>query len=69
MIHVDSWEAIIVLYAILKLIDLGISWGADVVQKWAGIKSTTMTFPLPKDGDNIIVAISTEKNSSPKTEK
>ena len=60
MIHADSWEAILVLYAILKLIDMGVSWAADTIQKWAGIKSSTITFPLPKDGDNIIVTITSK---------
>lgn len=61
MIHADSWEAVIVLYALLKLIDIGVSWIADTIQKWAGVKSTTMTFPIPKDGENIIIGITSEK--------
>lgn len=69
MIHADSWEAILVLYAILKLIDIGFSWAADTVQKWAGVKSSTMTFPIPKDGDNIIVTITSEKKSIPESEE
>ena len=69
MIHADSWEAILVLYAIFKLIDLGVSWTADIVQKWAGVKSTTMTFPIPKNGDNIIVAITSDKKAIQKPEE
>jgi len=61
MIHADSWEAILVFYALLKLIDIGVSWIADTIQKWAGVKSTTMTFPIPKEGENIIVGITSEK--------
>ena len=69
MIHADSWEAILVLYAIFKLIDMGVSWAADIVQKWAGVKITTMTFPIPKNGDNIIVAITSDKKAIQKPEE
>ena len=69
MLRADSWDAILVLYAMLKLIDLGVSWLADVIQKWAGVKSTTMTFPIPKNGDNIIVAITSDKKAIQKPEE
>ena len=55
--------AILTLYAILKLIDVGFSYGIDCLLRWTGFqRNTSISFPVPKEGEHIAIVLTSDRD-------
>ncbi len=62
--------AIFTLYAILKLIDIGLSFSIDCLLRWTGIqRNTSIELPVPKNGENIVITLQTKNGDNKPTKE
>ncbi len=58
--YAQFFVAILTLYAILKLIDVGFTYGIDCLLRWMGLqRNTSVSLPVPKEGENIVISLTT----------